>query len=481
MFCHKCGNENDTEAKFCKKCGAPLYSVPKDPVSDQKKKRNYTAFIIVFVVALLGCVVGVFLAVAEMGQKNDTDANENTKIQTETGDEEIKKTDTENNYDVATENLINKLRAAQGTANGEFFITCDMSTLHDFPAESGGFLNYVRKDIEGDGTDEIFATYLDTEDHTLYLKVYKYRQQEFQLALEKPVAVIDAFSDMELYLFNNTQLGSWQILYTNQTVGSYTGADAFSVQLFTVNTDISLYKSWNWDSLEASQEVAYEYVSEMQQEGIPYTNLGRFEYGQRGENISMLAKAKVSVHGDIPSLYTVQMCVFNEEMYAQDQKFIEIFLNEDKKNIFERLAFTGIAFQNTDELENVLDNYLLNEFSTFRSNEYQWDSQGYVMVPKADVLDYINSTFGLNIEEFTIDKNGLLGEYFADGYYHIGGASGGDIRIFTFAEYECISKSQYMVRVDAAYEDGTTDASYYFSIEPADTKNGFIVKSLSVY
>src|SRR5699024_10286622 len=129
--------------------------------------------------------------------------------------------------------------------------------------------------------------------------------------------------------------------------------------------------------------------------------------------------------------------VFNEEMYTQDEKFIKIFKNEDVKNLFERLAFTGAAFQNPDELENVLDSYILNEFSSFRSNEYQWDSQGYVMVPESDVLDYINTTFGLDEEEFTIDKNGQLGEYLEDGYYHIGGASGGDIRSFVFADYEC--------------------------------------------
>jgi len=61
MFCHKCGAENDDNAKFCRKCGAKLIKIDKPVESDNSNFLTSLPVIILIIIAVLAIISLFFI------------------------------------------------------------------------------------------------------------------------------------------------------------------------------------------------------------------------------------------------------------------------------------------------------------------------------------------------------------------------------------------------------------------------------------
>ncbi len=198
-----------------------------------------------------------------------------------------------------------------GAASGEEFLSCQDMELMDFPAAEMGYISQTLADIDGDGTEELLAVYLNPSDKGLYLRLYRYQNGIYSLVNEERMTEMDNFSQVTAYLFYNGQQEEYQVFCTNNTVGSYT-ATALITSLYSLGDQIRTAGEWEWVSALNTWEDCEQMQMEMQDAGVPWMETGIDSFGNYDSTAhTILVKSEVRVEGDIPTMSAVYLRIYS--------------------------------------------------------------------------------------------------------------------------------------------------------------------------
>ena len=105
------------------------------------------------------------------------------------------------------------------------------------------------------------------------------------------------------------------MFYTDNSVGSYTGYSEVKARLFTVSDQrLEETKVWEWTDAVNSMEDAENLRTDMLDAGIRYVEAGKMSYGRFDrEKQVMLAGSEVTVFGDQPAVYIVEMQILDHD------------------------------------------------------------------------------------------------------------------------------------------------------------------------
>lgn len=329
MLCDKCGRENEETAKYCAFCGASL-RCPKSDVDKKifskddsnknkrisRNRRMISTAMIITGVTVISLIV-VFAIYGSNGFKGHSETvGENSTYKAdmfsvEEGNALVQK-------EVMQKELCDMLKQTYGTASGEAFVTSEMGKLKDWPASVSGYINHMMLDLDNNGEEELIAIYIEQETQNLYVELYEFTNMQYECIQKCQIGYLDAFSQFTLYLYKNESLGKYQMFYTNNSVGSYTGYIGFTSRLFTIDQKIEETAVWEWTDAVNTLEEANSIRVGMRQWEITYLEAGKLSFGQFDRNKQMLlAKSNVNVYGEQPAMYTVEMQILNYDRLQQ--------------------------------------------------------------------------------------------------------------------------------------------------------------------
>lgn len=328
MLCRKCGKENEEKAKYCSFCGAKLLKEESINVSrylkkyDNRLKEKRTIQIGILIAVILAVVGAVCTAAIIQLNKSDFYGSDKKIVEENSSEQQentmIEEVDVEAEKEAMRMQVCDTIKQTYGTASGEIFISSDMAELQDWPVSTAGYINHITADISGDGEDELLIIYIEPDTHNLYLELYGFNGTEYVCLKQCEVGCLNAFSQFTLYMYKNESSGKYQIFYTDNSVGSYTGVLAFNARLFTVDKSIEEVASWEWTDAVNTLEEANGIRVGMREWGIEYLEAGKLSFGQFDENKQiMLAKSNVNVYGEQPAMYTVEMQILNHNQLYQ--------------------------------------------------------------------------------------------------------------------------------------------------------------------
>ena len=325
MLCRKCGKENEEKAKYCSFCGVKLLKEESADVSQYqkkydkrlKKKRTIHMGILIAVILTVAGAVCV-AAIVQLRRPNSSESDKKVTEESSSKSAEnavTQEADAEAEKEDMKIQVCDSIKQTYGVASGEIFISSDMAELQ---VSATGYINHITADISEDGEDELLIIYIEPDTHNLYLELYGFNGTEYVCLKQCKVGCLNAFSQFTLYMYKNESSGKYQIFYTDNSVGSYTGILAFNARLFTVDKSIEEVASWEWTDAVNTLEEANGIRVGMREWGIEYLEAGKLSFGQFDENKQiMLAKSNVNVYGEQPAMYTVEMQILNHNQLYQ--------------------------------------------------------------------------------------------------------------------------------------------------------------------
>lgn len=328
MLCRKCGKENEEKAKYCSFCGVKLLKEESADVSQYqkkydkrlKKKRTIHMGILIAVILTVAGAVCV-AAIVQLRRPNSSESDKKVTEESSSKSAEnavTQEADAEAEKEDMKIQVCDSIKQTYGVASGEIFISSDMAELQGWPVSATGYINHITADISEDGEDELLIIYIEPDTHNLYLELYGFNGTEYVCLKQCKVGCLNAFSQFTLYMYKNESSGKYQIFYTDNSVGSYTGILAFNARLFTVDKSIEEVASWEWTDAVNTLEEANGIRVGMREWGIEYLEAGKLSFGQFDENKQiMLAKSNVNVYGEQPAMYTVEMQILNHNQLYQ--------------------------------------------------------------------------------------------------------------------------------------------------------------------
>ena len=202
-----------------------------------------------------------------------------------------------------------------GEVSGERFVSCTMSEITQWPQDAAGYINYILEDIDSDGNKELFIAYVDPEQWSLSVEMWRYDSCGYVFGQEMQIGYVDPFSEIRMYSFYNEKYGAYQIFYSNNSVGSYTGSRGFTAKLLGMNAgSMEEIASWQWDDMMYSDEDYNTIKTDMIMLGIEYLEAGTESFGVYDEEkYQMIVMTKVDVAGNIPSQYVVSLQLLNRQ------------------------------------------------------------------------------------------------------------------------------------------------------------------------
>lgn len=271
--CNRCGEQNNDRSNYCKRCGAPLMEQKNNGGSllenqrtnmetgkeqVRKKRRSMTAVGIVAVLSILLIMVFVMIVtnhdnknmpVSSNIQITDSDSNEMTddamvnqtaETMTESTEQKV-----EINYEDEVARICESIKETYGVADGQWFNSCDQGVECEMPESSAGYISHNCQDINHDGMDELFVTYIDAQNWTLYIRMYQMTDEGLILKNELPIDEIDNFSMIECGMFRDSQSDTWYILSHNYLINS---DHKYTLKLFKLGNELEVtqqtYDNW---------------------------------------------------------------------------------------------------------------------------------------------------------------------------------------------------------------------------------------------
>ena len=128
-ICPECGKENNTNAKFCKGCGAPLDYAPT--VEKNENNNSSNNILIIAIVAILCVLVIGALALSSMGSENSSDdGNLANDVST---DSSVDTSDDSNSDDDGLEIISGTISTGSGASDKTY---CDVYVGSEHAGES---------------------------------------------------------------------------------------------------------------------------------------------------------------------------------------------------------------------------------------------------------------------------------------------------------------------------------------------------------
>lgn len=167
MICQNCGYKNDTDAKFCEKCGVRLSQQPlirNDQIPPERGMKTSTKVLIVIIIVL---VAGISVVVGMLLQINKAPVANTTDIQT----------NNDNNPSVGT-----------NVVSGPKLIDSGSTSISDSPIVDGPF-TYNWKTYENSANDlMITSTYVSSSKTITQTATLKKQEEGYVLITVEPKA-----------------------------------------------------------------------------------------------------------------------------------------------------------------------------------------------------------------------------------------------------------------------------------------------------
>lgn len=318
MKCTNCRRKIKRHDLFCSNCG---YKVNKF-----KGKYKIVICIVAIFLVLFAFLIGILFFLREKEKNNFNNRQKslefanyakgildnNSRID---NPYEFKEIDKEN----MQMEICDKVIKSYGEASGEIFFSSDGSEFLEFPSTAGGYISSFLKDFNDDGSEELLVVYITPSDWKLYVEIYNLKSAPASLQDRYEIGKIDSFSQITMYMFENSKNGQVMIFYSNNTMGSYSGTYSFSAKLLIFDSydDIEV-KEWSWDNIIDGFESLNLIQTEMQNLGITYLEAGRASFGQFDPTQQiLLAKSEIGISGDFAEQYIVNMQIFNSQQLKE--------------------------------------------------------------------------------------------------------------------------------------------------------------------
>ena len=344
-ICPKCGSQNEDNAVYCRQCAAPLKKQHEEDISVKreaeikfyknhlKSRRNRKigvgAILFLAVLMVLSFVVingnrdnqntldTTKLQIADSSLK--TEDNEEVPIVAAETEEESKNSVIDNFKDINFEDEVTRIcesvKEEYGIADGEWFFSCDQATEAEKPDTAAGYISHLCQDINNDGVDELFVSYIESNNWMLFVNVYQLSPEGFQLQNEIFIDNVGNFSQLQCYLFQNAQTDEWQICYCMDIVGSYLEEERYMVRLFGIDNGSEADQQWYWSSFYATNVDGEALAKRISEAGIPWADIGKFSFGNKESTFSpVLAASEIDITGvqDEPALRAIYMRILDE-------------------------------------------------------------------------------------------------------------------------------------------------------------------------
>lgn len=300
---------------------------------DAGTKRNTHIKMFIFAVLIIFAVVGCFFAMKKHGISGILGTDQESTIQGagyegEENEEHVDNADmnidispapkeevTAEQKEMMRTELCSTIIDTYGETSGEIFVSSEYAELKEWPRTAAGYITNVLVDLNEDGEDELLISYIDPESWGLWIEIYGFEGKEYECYQRHEIGSLNAFSQITLYLYKNESTGEYQVFYTDNSVGSYTGYSEVKARLFTVSDQrLEETKVWEWTDAVNSMEDAENLRTDMLDAGIRYVEAGKMSYGRFDrEKQVMLAGSEVTVFGDQPAVYIVEMQILDHD------------------------------------------------------------------------------------------------------------------------------------------------------------------------
>ncbi len=426
MICPNCGYKNQNNERYCPKCGTILPETPKKSFS---RPAHYIVGIICGTALLTSVLVVLFITL--LMQKTPSPDPPQQKAET--------------TVETVTETPAVETHAPKKSLNIQTLESKDNQDRLRRLASVGA-------DLAPKNSTENLAMFILDEFHTQRWNQYPLDDASNQIVPEE---------DILEYLY-----------------------DTFGLQLEKLPAfdDSSLVWKEGDKCLIANAEIPkpYEFnLEDIQEVDSGFKAIVRRQYISP-DSLDEICTLSIEENPESSLGYNVTKIAIEKEPLT-----VEMLETSENQKFFERMAYVGAAFdENT--IYDQIETYVFHEFTPCRYKEYPRNAEGYWVVPKEDVFAYVYDTFGLITDEIPLSTT--LQE---DGEnYLIGGATGGDIREFTFKEaYSIDGGFEAVVECYADYPaentsgyNHTLDYTYTLTLkEQPDTSRGFVVTKLTFY
>ena len=151
------------------------------------------------------------------------------------------------------DNFVSEMQKQYGTASYTEFTSCIGQWPQKYPAAINGFIKETSIDLDQDGKIEKLA--LISKNQEIHLQVYSEIEGKYELSYEECITPLDYFSQQNISLFYNHDIGKYVLFVDRNTTGSYTGFDGYYASLYAVTpSSANLIGSINESSYDTKTE-----------------------------------------------------------------------------------------------------------------------------------------------------------------------------------------------------------------------------------